>query len=137
MTGTLARSTGPTDSNEKGAAKKDGEKTKESETSTDKDDTEDDETMGAYDKGRSAYYKFYAEQIGYFRVSILSCFLLLYSAIRLGTQGFIKEWSESDGSRLGAWMGGYVAFSFIGAITGSVQMFIRSSELLLILLPSG
>lgn len=128
LTGTLARATGTTDSDDQGGAKKDGEKTKESETSTDKDDTEDDETMGAYDKGKkSTYYKFYAEQIGFFRVSILGCYLLLYSAIRLGTQGFIKEWSESNGSRLGAWMGGYVAFSFIGAITGSVQWFFTRS----------
>ncbi|KAF8312106.1 P-loop containing nucleoside triphosphate hydrolase protein [Clavulina sp. PMI_390] len=83
-------------------------------------DIEDDEMIATTEKRGSQTYRFYIHQAGLFRVIICGMLVVLFIGLNLGMQGFLQEWSVSDGRNLGGWMAGYIAFGLASVLSGVV-----------------
>ncbi|KAF8312075.1 P-loop containing nucleoside triphosphate hydrolase protein [Clavulina sp. PMI_390] len=84
------------------------------------DQKDDNEEAKSYDKGGQGTYLFYTRHAGLFRVLSCTILMILYIALRLGVQGFLQEWSLTNGQHLGGWMAGYIAFGIAGLFSGLV-----------------
>jgi hypothetical protein len=50
--------------------------------------------------------------------------IIRWSAYVISAQGYLKEWSESNGRHYQAWVGGYVALGVVSFITRYLSRFL-------------
>ncbi|KIK69354.1 hypothetical protein GYMLUDRAFT_35426 [Collybiopsis luxurians FD-317 M1] len=71
----------------------------------------DEEQKGASITSPWAPYIFYLKACGWKRLAVCFSCLVLYTAMQIGLQILLKEWSESSTTNHGPWLGGYAGFT--------------------------
>ncbi|KAK0209206.1 P-loop containing nucleoside triphosphate hydrolase protein [Desarmillaria ectypa] len=82
----------------------------------------DEEEKGVRGSTSWATYKFYMKACGWDRLALCLTCLVIYTAMQIGLQILLKEWSESNTTSHGPWLGGYAAFAVTCFLTSFMTM---------------
>lgn len=98
---------------------KEQEVKKPSQTAERKVDEEEKGVRGSTSWGT---YGFYMKACGWNRLALCLTCLIIYTAMQIGLQILLKEWSESNTTSHGPWLGGYAAFAVTCFLTSFMTM---------------
>ncbi|KAK0501032.1 P-loop containing nucleoside triphosphate hydrolase protein [Armillaria luteobubalina] len=99
--------------------------TKEEEAKKPSQTTEkkvDEEEKGVRGSTSWATYKYYMKACGWDRLALCFTCLVIYTAMQIGLQILLKQWSESNTTSHGPWLGGYAAFAVTCFLTSFMTM---------------
>ncbi|PBK93614.1 P-loop containing nucleoside triphosphate hydrolase protein [Armillaria gallica] len=82
----------------------------------------DEEEKGVRGSTSWATYKFYMKACGWDRLALCFTCLVIYTAMQIGLQILLKQWSESNTTSHGPWLGGYAAFAVTCFLTSFMTM---------------
>ncbi|KAK0465925.1 P-loop containing nucleoside triphosphate hydrolase protein [Desarmillaria tabescens] len=82
----------------------------------------DEEEKGVRGSTSWPTYKFYMKACGWDRLALCLTCLVIYTAMQIGLQILLKQWSESNTTSHGPWLGGYAAFAVTCFLTSFMTM---------------
>ncbi|KIY47688.1 P-loop containing nucleoside triphosphate hydrolase protein [Fistulina hepatica ATCC 64428] len=89
----------------------------------------DDEEEGVHGPTSWAPYLFYLRACGWNRLSVWFVLQLVFIALSVGLQVMLEEWSESDTTNHGPWLGGYAAFTVASFLTSFLMLYMYTQRI--------